>query len=41
MLRKKQSGAEGLKRKREAEKEALISSKLMVSFLKKIQVECN
>jgi len=32
MLRKKKSGAEGRKRKREAEKEALMSSNLMASF---------
>jgi len=36
MLRKKQSAAEGRKRKREAEKEALMSGKLMASFLKNL-----
>ena len=35
LLRKKQSGAAGRKRKREAEKEALVSSQLMARFLKK------
>jgi len=34
-VKKKQSEAEGQKRKTEAEKEALISSKLMARFLKK------
>ncbi len=34
MLGKKQSGAEGWKRKRETEKEALISTKSIASFLK-------
>lgn len=35
MFRKKQSGAQGRRRKREAEKNALVNSTLMTSFLKK------
>jgi len=35
-----QSGADGRKRKRKAEKEALLSRKLIARFLKKVFVEC-